>query len=96
MNCFLIWLLAVGAPGVYAVVVLFRYPRLWLFCLLVIATATVMVGLPIYWVLCLRDPMDGFLVVGLLFGLTTSVGPLHLGFTLMLIGYVIEERKLSM
>ncbi|HBI45422.1 MAG TPA: hypothetical protein DDY78_21600 [Planctomycetales bacterium] len=93
MGCVIVWLLAVGTPALFAGVVLLRQSRLWLLCVLVITTATVMIGLPLYFALFPRDAWDGFLVVGLFFAVTMYIGPLHLGFTLMLIGSIIEERK---
>ena len=81
-----------------AVVALCRYPRLWLWSFGVLATATVIVLLP--WILGTQFKPSGSEDYAFNFGFffvclysAAYVGVFHLGFFLILIGSLIEERK---
>ena len=87
-----------GASVIFAVVVLFRYPHLWLRGLALLMTSAALIIEPTLeildtpiWIFGRQGEGCGPSVV--LLALIVFVSPLQIGFLLILIGSVIEERK---
>jgi putative flippase GtrA len=89
LNCYL------AVTSLFAVGVLFRYPRLWALCLAVLTAAAILILFPFVWGF-LHEPsseFDGFLEFAYFLPILFVLGPIHLGLVLIVLGSVIKGRK---
>jgi hypothetical protein len=98
MVLMVIWLCWFGGASLYALGVLACRPRLWLLSLAVLATSAALVlYLPVRGHLHTPSSMDanadGIGIFLEFVAVVVFVGPFHLGFLLMLVGWHIQERK---
>ncbi len=97
VDIYAVALCVIVASVIFSVVILFRYPHLWLRSLALLTTSAALIMEPVLeafntsiWIFGRQQEGCG---PSVFFVLLIVVGPFHLGFLLILIGSVIEERK---